>query len=78
MINQISVCLQSHEVSFLTLGEWTDQLNILDQLEALEDKIESLIKLNDYDAETASVQEYYNKISLILFPVREKIRENNN
>ena len=76
LMNQINNCLKNEEVSFITLEELIDQLNIkLDQLKEKDDKIKHLIKLDVYDEEIEPEREY-NKISLNLFHARKKIREN--
>ena len=59
LINQINDCLKSDEVNFIILEELSDQLNIkLNQLKEIDNKIEPLIKLDNYDAEIESVHEY--------------------
>ena len=55
-MNQINDCLKSDQVNFIALKEITHQLNIkFHQLKEIIDKTESLLKLENYDKEVASV-----------------------
>ncbi|XP_054709142.1 uncharacterized protein LOC129218845 [Uloborus diversus] len=75
--NQIDSCLKSENLDFDTLEENIDQLNIkYESLMKIDDKSEPLVKAEEYDSEVSSVYEYRDKITLMLFRGRKKLKDN--